>query len=113
MGASAQDAAELIGLHAIYFGTTPFTAKQRLAVDAARRNGHALSTLRQIESFTRRVNGRLAAWNLRVELCATPSEQVTAVARRRLREMRNPREHNERAMLRHHGAGALPAKAGQ
>ncbi|MGX1738786.1 HNH endonuclease signature motif containing protein [Corynebacterium flavescens] len=105
MGASAQDAAELLGLHAIYFGPTPYTGKQRLAVNAARRNGHTLSTLRQIESFARRVKARLAAWNLRVELCATPSEQVTAVARRRLREMRVPRTYCERALLRQHPNG--------
>ncbi|MDN6199789.1 MAG: HNH endonuclease, partial [Corynebacterium flavescens] len=79
MGASAQDAAELLSLHAIYFGPTPYTGKQRSAIDAARRNGHCLSTLRQIESFTDRVKVQLGAWNLRVELCATPSEQVTAV----------------------------------
>ncbi|MGP5593860.1 HNH endonuclease signature motif containing protein, partial [Corynebacterium flavescens] len=78
-------------LHAIYFGPTPYSGKQRLAVNAARRNRHTVSTLRQIESFTRRVKEQRAAWNLRVELCATPSEQVTAVARRRLREMRVPR----------------------
>ncbi|MDN6823708.1 HNH endonuclease signature motif containing protein, partial [Corynebacterium flavescens] len=88
-----------------YFGTTPYTAKQRSAVCAARRNGHTLSTLRQIESFTRRVQGRLATWNLRVELCATPSEQVDAVARRRLREMRVPRTYCERALLRQHPNG--------
>ncbi|MDN6198672.1 MAG: HNH endonuclease, partial [Corynebacterium flavescens] len=82
LGASAQDAAELISLHTIYFGTTSYTGKQRSAVCAARRNGHTLTTLLHIESFTRRVQGRLAAWNLRVELCATPSEQVDAVARR-------------------------------
>ncbi|MDN6822790.1 MAG: HNH endonuclease, partial [Corynebacterium flavescens] len=50
MGASAQDAAELISLHTIYFGPTPYTSKQRSAVNAARRNGHTLSTLRHIES---------------------------------------------------------------
>ncbi|APT85767.1 HNH endonuclease signature motif containing protein [Corynebacterium flavescens] len=105
MGASAQDAAELISLHAIYFGSTPYTGKQRLAVNAARRNGHTLSTLRHIESFTRRVKEQRAAWNLRVELCATPSEQVTAVARRRLREMRVPRQYTERVMLRQHPNG--------
>ncbi|MGP5240997.1 HNH endonuclease signature motif containing protein [Corynebacterium flavescens] len=105
MGASAQDAAELIGLHTIYFGTTPYTGKQRSAIDAARRNGHCLSTLRQIESYARRVKARLAAWNLRVELCATPSEQVTAVARRRLREMCVPRTYCERALLRQHPNG--------
>ncbi|MGP5496179.1 HNH endonuclease signature motif containing protein [Corynebacterium flavescens] len=105
MGASAQDAAELISLHTIYFGTTPYTAKQRSAVCAARRNRHTLSTLHQIESFTRRVKARLAAWNLRVELCATPSEQVTAVAKRRLREMRIPRQYTERVLLRQHPNG--------
>jgi len=105
MGASAQDAAELISLHTIYFGTTPYTGKQRSAVNSARSNGHTLSTLRQIESYARRVKARLAAWNLRVELCATPSEQVTAVARRRLREMRVPRTYCERALLRQHPNG--------
>ncbi|WP_312714713.1 HNH endonuclease signature motif containing protein [Corynebacterium flavescens] len=105
MGASAQDAAELISLHAIYFGTTPYTGKQRLAVDAARRNKHTLTTLRRIESFTRRITGKLDAWNLRVELCTTPPEQVAAVARRRLREMRAPRKYCERAMLRQHPNG--------
>ncbi|MGX1739802.1 HNH endonuclease signature motif containing protein [Corynebacterium flavescens] len=105
MGASAQDAAELISLHAIYFGTTPYTGKQRLAVDAARRSKHTLTTLRRIESFTRRITGKLDAWNLRVELCTTPPEQVAAVARRRLREMRAPRKYCERAMLRQHPNG--------
>ncbi|MGP5242185.1 HNH endonuclease signature motif containing protein [Corynebacterium flavescens] len=105
MGASAQDAAELIGLHTIYFGPTPYTGKQRLALDAARRNGHCLSTLRLIESFTRRAKVQLGAWNLRVELCSTPGEQVTAVARRRLREMRVPRKYCERALLRQHPNG--------
>ncbi|MGP5495774.1 HNH endonuclease signature motif containing protein [Corynebacterium flavescens] len=105
MGASAQDAAELISLHAIYFGPTPYSGKQRSAIDGARRNGHCLSTLLHIESFTRRVKEQRAAWNLRVELCATPSEQVTAVARRRLREMRVPREYRERALLRQHPNG--------
>ncbi|MDN6198450.1 HNH endonuclease signature motif containing protein [Corynebacterium flavescens] len=105
MGASAQDAAELIGLHTIYFGPTPYSGKQRSAVNSARRNGHTLSTLHHIESFTRRVKEQRAAWNLRVELCATPSEQVTAVARRRLREMRAPREYCERVLLRQHPNG--------
>ncbi|MGX1739126.1 HNH endonuclease signature motif containing protein [Corynebacterium flavescens] len=105
MGASAQDAAELISLHTIYFGTTPYTGKQRLAVCAARRNRHTLSTLHHIESFTRRITGKLDAWNLRVELCSTPGEHVTAVARRRLREMRVPRQHTERAQLRQHPNG--------
>ncbi|MGP5508182.1 HNH endonuclease signature motif containing protein, partial [Corynebacterium flavescens] len=105
MGASAQDAAELISLHTIYFGTTPYTGKQRSAVNSARSNGHTLSTLCQIESYARRVKARLAAWNLRVELCATPSEQVTAVARRRLREMCVPRTYCERALLRQHPNG--------
>ncbi|MDN6688359.1 MAG: HNH endonuclease, partial [Corynebacterium flavescens] len=43
MGASAQDAAELISLHTIYFGPTTYSGKQRSAIDAARRNGHCLS----------------------------------------------------------------------
>ncbi|MGP5556668.1 hypothetical protein ACTXN7_00345 [Corynebacterium flavescens] len=105
MGASTQDAAELIGLHAIYFGPTPYTGKQRSAVNSARSNGHALSTLRLIESFTRRITGKLDAWNLRVELCSTPGEHVTAVARRRLRELRVPRQYTERVMLRQHPNG--------
>ncbi|WP_312955430.1 HNH endonuclease signature motif containing protein, partial [Corynebacterium flavescens] len=43
--------------------------------------------------------------NLRVELCSTPGEHVTAVARRRLREMRVPRTYCERALLRQHPNG--------
>ncbi|WP_312955201.1 HNH endonuclease signature motif containing protein [Corynebacterium flavescens] len=105
MGASTHDAAELISLHTIYFGTTPYTGKQRLAVDAARRNGHCLSTLRLIESFTRRVKEQRAAWNLRLELCATPGEQVSAVAKRRVRELRVPHKYRERALLRQHPNG--------
>lgn len=105
MGACSHDAAELVELYAVYFGPTPYTAKQRTAVGAARRNGHALSTLRRIEGFARRVKGKLAAWNLRVELCATPAERIAAVGRRRLREMRKPREYSERAVLRQHSNG--------
>ncbi|MGP5241392.1 HNH endonuclease signature motif containing protein [Corynebacterium flavescens] len=105
MGASTQDAAELISLHTIYFGPTPYTGKQRSAVNSARRNRHTLSTLHHIESFTRRVKEQRAAWNLRVELCATPSEHITAVAKRRLREMRVPRKYCERALLRQHPNG--------
>ncbi|WP_312954896.1 HNH endonuclease signature motif containing protein [Corynebacterium flavescens] len=105
MGASTHDVAELTCLHAIYFGSTPYTGKQRLAVDAARRNQHSLSTLRLIESFTRRVKELRAAWNLRVELCSTPGEQVSAVAKRRVRELRVPHKYRERALLRQHPNG--------
>ncbi|WP_246819089.1 hypothetical protein [Corynebacterium sp. HMSC072A04] len=54
-GASVADAAELTGLHAVYFGPTRFTGKQRQARAAAVAQRHDVATLSLIESYTARV----------------------------------------------------------
>ena len=88
LGASAGDAAELASLHAIYFGDTRFTGKQRAARQAAQRQGHDLATLNLIESYTAKLKKQLDVWNLRVALASTPSERVASVAVERLKELR-------------------------
>ncbi|WP_293778749.1 hypothetical protein [uncultured Corynebacterium sp.] len=47
-GASVADAAELTGLHAVYFGPTRFTGKQRQARAAAVAQRHDVATLRDL-----------------------------------------------------------------
>ncbi|WP_070744960.1 hypothetical protein [Corynebacterium sp. HMSC074C01] len=42
LGASASDAAELAGLHQVYFGPTRFSGKQRKARAAALQQRHSL-----------------------------------------------------------------------
>lgn len=88
LGATPADAAELVRFHQAYFGPTAYTGKQRRAVAAARELGHGMTTLRLIESYVGRVKKQAAAWDLRVELCATPAADVARVARERLRSLR-------------------------
>ena len=54
-GASKADAAELAGLHGVYFGPTRFTGKQRQARAAAASHRHDVATLSLIESYTAKV----------------------------------------------------------
>lgn len=105
LGATSADAAELLALHSTYFGPTSFSKKQRTAVAHARNQQHSLSTLRRIEHFVSRVKKKVAAWNLRVELCAAASPEVERLARKRLKEMQPPRVASERATLRQHPNG--------
>lgn len=87
LGAPADYADELLRVHSVYFGETAFTGKQR----NARRTRHDLLTLLRIEKHVGRVKTQRAAWDLRVELCATPAERVDAVARQRLKEINPPK----------------------
>ncbi|WP_306507461.1 HNH endonuclease [Corynebacterium sp.] len=93
LGADASDAAELARLHRIYFGPTRFTGKQRKARTAAQNNAHGLSTLNLIESYASRVKKELDAWNLRARLAATPAHKIRDVAVKRLKELKEKREH--------------------
>ena len=93
LGADTADAAELARLHHIYFGPTRFTGKQRKARTAAQNNAHGLSTLNLIESYTSRVKKELDAWNLRARLAATPAHKIREVAVKRLKELKEKREH--------------------
>ncbi|WP_412100556.1 HNH endonuclease signature motif containing protein [Corynebacterium aurimucosum] len=91
LGASRGDAAELASLHAIYFGDTRFTGKQRTARQAARRQGHDLATLSLIESYAAKLKKQLDVWNMRVTLASTPSERIPSVAAERLKELKPKR----------------------
>ena len=93
LGADASDAAELARLHRIYFGPTRFTGKQRKARTAAQHHAHGLSILNLIESYTSRVKKELDAWNLRARLAATPAHKIREVAVKRLKELKEKREH--------------------
>lgn len=87
-GASRADAAELAGLHGVYFGSTRFTGKQRQARAAAVAQRHDVATLSLIETYTARAKKELDAWNLRVRLAGTPADQIPKVAKERLAQLR-------------------------
>ena len=91
LGADAADAAELAGLHQVYFGPTRYTGKQRKARQAALAQKHSLGTLTLIESYTARVKKTLDAWNLRAKLAGTPAHRIPHVAAARLKELRAKR----------------------
>ena len=93
LGADTADAAELARLHRIYFGPTRFTGKQRKARTAAIAQKHGLATLNLIESYANRVKKELDAWNLRARLAATPAHKIRDVAVKRLKELKEKREH--------------------
>lgn len=90
LGASPDDADHLIRLAEPYFGKTPYTRKQARALAGARRRGHGLSVLARIEKYVARVRNHHHAWDLRVELCHAPANNVDGLARARLRELLTP-----------------------
>ncbi|MGV0362115.1 hypothetical protein ACUY2X_08510 [Corynebacterium minutissimum] len=90
-GASPADAAELAGLHHVYFGPTRFTGKQRQARQAAVGQAHDLATLNLIEPYTAKLKKELDVWNLRIRLAATPAQRIPTVAKERLRKLRTRR----------------------
>ena len=91
LGADPADAAELAGLHQVYFEPTRYTGKQRKARTAALKQRHSLGTLTLIESYTARVKKTLDAWNLRIKLASTPAHRIPTVATTRLKELRAKR----------------------
>ncbi|WP_412100297.1 HNH endonuclease signature motif containing protein [Corynebacterium aurimucosum] len=91
LGADAADAAELAGLHQVYFGPTRYTGKQRKARQAALKQRHSLGTLTLIESYASKVKKTLDAWNLRIKLAATPAHCIPTVAAARLKELKRKR----------------------
>jgi hypothetical protein len=91
-GATPDQAAEALSLCATYFGQTRFTGKQRSAVSSARRSGHALPVLVEIERWAARAKTQKDAWDLRVVLCRTPAKDVKRVAKARLRKLNPPAE---------------------
>ncbi|ACP31980.1 hypothetical protein cauri_0381 [Corynebacterium aurimucosum ATCC 700975] len=91
LGADASDAAELAGLHQVYFGPTRYTGKQRKARHAALQQRHSLGTLTLIETYVSKIKKTLDAWNLRAKLAATPAHRIPTVAATRLKELRSKR----------------------
>ena len=88
LGLPDVEARELLSLAEVYFGTTSFSRKQRLAAAGARH--HDLVTLKLIEKYAARAATKRAAWNLRVELCRQhgPASEIARLAKKRLREWR-------------------------
>lgn len=88
LGLPDVEARELLALAEVYFGTTSFSRKQRLAAAGARH--HDLVTLKLIEKYATRAATKRAAWNLRVELCRQhgPASEIARLAKKRLREWR-------------------------
>ena len=91
----------------VYFGTTSFRRRQRRAVDGARRNRHSLPTLAVIEKHARRAPTQARAWALHAELThiACDTREMERRARKKLREMRAPREPKPGVRLRRRAAG--------
>ncbi|MDV2419151.1 HNH endonuclease signature motif containing protein [Corynebacterium tuberculostearicum] len=101
-------AAEIITqLAQVYFGPTSFRRRQRRAVDGARRNRHSLPTLEVIEKHARRAPTQARAWSLRAELThiACDTREMDRRARKKLREMRAPRDPKPGVSLRRRAAG--------
>ncbi|MCZ9298178.1 HNH endonuclease [Corynebacterium hesseae] len=87
MGARPDFAEKLLGLHAVYFGDTMFRSRQR----KARRTGHDVFTLLDIERYCSKLKAR-KAWELRQLLAATPREKIPMVAKAKLKEWRPPKD---------------------
>ena len=109
LGADPADAAELAGLHQVYFGPTRYTGKQTKARTAALTQHHSLGTLTLIETYTARVKKTLDAWNLRIKLAGTPAHRIKTVATARLKELRAKRTAipGVRITYREHGPNTL------
>lgn len=87
MGARPDFAEKLLGLHAVYFGDTMFRSRQR----KARRTGHDVFTLLDIERYCSKLKAR-KAWELRQLLAATPREKIPMVAKAKLKEWHPPKD---------------------
>ena len=97
----------IVQLAQVYFGPTRFGRRQRRAVDAARRNRHSLPTLEVIEKHARRAPTQARAWALRAELShvSCDTREMEKLARKKLREMRAPRDPKPGVRLRRRAAG--------
>lgn len=82
LGLPDVEARELLALAEVYFGTTSFSRKQRLAAAGARH--HDLVTLKLIEKYATRAATKRTAWNLRVELCRQhgPASEIARLAKK-------------------------------
>ncbi|KAB1504389.1 HNH endonuclease [Corynebacterium sp. 320] len=108
-GLSHTSARELVQLADVYFGSTPFTRRQRDAIASARLLEHDLATILTIEKFARRAKKTAHAWALREELCHTDPRNIPRIARKRLRELqpRKPLQQSVRVTRRASGPWSL------
>lgn len=81
---------ELMELHDVYFGPTPYTGKQRTVRGAG--EFLSLPVLKVIETYARRAKTQLDAWNLRVELTQLGGdvERIGKRARAMLKKKQTP-----------------------
>ncbi|WP_459588566.1 HNH endonuclease signature motif containing protein [Corynebacterium camporealensis] len=91
-GAPDAVAYSLLQLCESFYGKCAFSAMQRDAVSAARRNGHSLPALEVIDRFARRAPNQREGWLLRLQLCRTKADVsvLEKMARKRLRALRKP-----------------------
>lgn len=90
-GATPDEADQLLGLYAVYFGQTPYTRIQ----EKARATTHGLDDLLRIEKFVGRVKKVLDRWKLRRTLCETPAHLIDSVAKEELAKLAKPKKDPE------------------
>lgn len=90
-GASPDEADELLGLFAVYFGDTPYTVIQA----KARRTDHGYFDLLRIERHVKKVKHALKRWKLRRTLCETPAHMIDSVAKAELAKLKKPKKDPE------------------
>lgn len=112
-GVPTADIAMLLALADTYYGPTTFTARQRAAIEAVRRNAHSLATLHTIERCVRRTRNSRDAWALRVQLCATTgdTDHIAKEGARLLRLYRKQRQKPRQPGVRKYLHGELATLA--
>ncbi|WP_165242852.1 HNH endonuclease signature motif containing protein [Corynebacterium lizhenjunii] len=102
----APDTAEfLVRLHRVYYGPGQPSRRQRSAIKGARRHGHGLIAMQEIEREVTKTK-TTQQWRMRQHLCATPAGQFTTVARKLRREW-NPKDDTpvEKVSIRRYANG--------
>ncbi|QPK79515.1 HNH endonuclease [Corynebacterium lizhenjunii] len=102
----APDTAEfLVRLYRLYYGPGQPSRRQRSAIKGARRHGHGLIAMQEIEREVTKTK-TTQQWRMRQHLCATPAGQFTTVARKLRREW-NPKDDTpvEKVSIRRYANG--------
>ncbi|WP_244977446.1 HNH endonuclease signature motif containing protein [Corynebacterium lizhenjunii] len=102
----APDTAEfLVRLHRLYYGPGQPSRRQRSAIKGARRHGHGLIAMQEIEREVTKTK-TTQQWRMRQHLCATPAGQFTTMARKLRREW-NPKDDTpvEKVSIRRYANG--------
>ncbi|QPK79372.1 HNH endonuclease [Corynebacterium lizhenjunii] len=102
----APDTAEfLVRLYQLYCGPGQPSRRQRSAIKGARRHGHGLIAMQEIEREVTKTK-TTQQWRMRQHLCATPAGQFTTMARKLRREW-NPKDDTpaEKVSIRRYANG--------